>query len=538
MLKVFLVEDEVVVREGIKNNIDWAGNGYEFCGEASDGELAFPMIQKCKPDILITDIKMPFMDGLTLSKLVKKEMPWTEIIILTGYEEFEYAKEGIHIGVAKYLSKPISGSELLKEVDALATIIYDKQKEREIRDKYTREMEENIEREKTELCHLLVTGGKSAAEIHERARKIDIELSAIWYNILIIKARSTQKAQGEYSGSIIKVNEEIKDYIEQEGIIEFEGNLDEKIIIIKADTKEELEQKLDRLIVKMKSVYIEHENIRYFGGVGEAVNRLTELPEAYVKANQAMAQQYLVSESRIMHYYELKSGVTQEEFNIRSIDPEQVDSSKVREFLKVASQDEVEYFVEAFFGGFETTAMNSKMFLQYITMDIYFSVIDFVESMQRKRDEIEAIDPYSKAFETIENAKVYVQKIIKQAIGIRNEIANDRYGDVVNDVMRYIEEHYSEEDLSLNTLATSVNFSPNHLSAVFSQKTGRTIIKYLTDYRMNKAKELLRCTGKRSSIISTEVGYKDPHYFSYLFKKTQGMTPTQYREGTVVEGEE
>jgi len=163
MLKVFLVEDEVVVREGIKNNIDWAGNGYEFCGEASDGELAFPMIQKCKPDILITDIKMPFMDGLTLSKLVKKEMPWIEIIILTGYQEFEYAKEGIDIGVAKYLSKPISGSELLKEVDALAAIIQAKQEEREIRDKYTREMEENIEREKTELFQLLVTGGKSAA---------------------------------------------------------------------------------------------------------------------------------------------------------------------------------------------------------------------------------------------------------------------------------------------------------------------------------------------------------------------------------------
>ena len=103
MLKVFLVEDEFVMREGIKNNIDWVLHGYEFCGEASDGELALPMIQKNKPDIVITDIRMPFMDGLTLSKLVKKELPDTEIIILTGYEEFEYAKEAISIGVASYL---------------------------------------------------------------------------------------------------------------------------------------------------------------------------------------------------------------------------------------------------------------------------------------------------------------------------------------------------------------------------------------------------------------------------------------------------
>jgi len=90
MIKVFLVEDEFIIRQGIKNNIDWASHGYEFCGEAGDGELAFPMIQKLKPDVVITDIKMPFMDGLELSRLIKKELPETEIIILSGHEEFEY----------------------------------------------------------------------------------------------------------------------------------------------------------------------------------------------------------------------------------------------------------------------------------------------------------------------------------------------------------------------------------------------------------------------------------------------------------------
>ena len=84
MLKVFLVEDEFVIREGIKNNIDWKAHGYEFCGEAGDGELAYPMIQKLRPDIVITDIRMPFMDGLELSRLIRKELPDTEIIILSG----------------------------------------------------------------------------------------------------------------------------------------------------------------------------------------------------------------------------------------------------------------------------------------------------------------------------------------------------------------------------------------------------------------------------------------------------------------------
>ena len=116
MIKVFLVEDEIVMRNGIKNNIPWEKEGLEFAGEASDGELAYPLIRKVQPDILITDIRMPFMDGLELSELVKKEFPRIKIIILSGYNEFDYAKQAIHIGVTDYLLKPITAAKLLEAV--------------------------------------------------------------------------------------------------------------------------------------------------------------------------------------------------------------------------------------------------------------------------------------------------------------------------------------------------------------------------------------------------------------------------------------
>ena len=117
MLKVFLVEDEFVIREGIKNNIDWKAHGYEFCGEAGDGELAYPMIQKLRPDIVITDIRMPFMDGLELARIVRKELPDTRIIILSGHNEFEYARKAITLGVNDYLLKPVSSRDILEAVD-------------------------------------------------------------------------------------------------------------------------------------------------------------------------------------------------------------------------------------------------------------------------------------------------------------------------------------------------------------------------------------------------------------------------------------
>ena len=119
MIKVFLVEDEAIIRRGIKKNVEWEKNGFEFVGEAGDGEYAYPQILKTEPDILITDIKMPFMDGLTLCKLVKKELPDIKIVILSGYDDFNYAKQAINIGVEDYLLKPIDEARLEKTLARL-----------------------------------------------------------------------------------------------------------------------------------------------------------------------------------------------------------------------------------------------------------------------------------------------------------------------------------------------------------------------------------------------------------------------------------
>ena len=533
MLKVFLVEDEFVVRDGIKNNIDWKAHGYEFCGEASDGELAFPMIQKLKPDIVITDIKMPFMDGLELSKLIKKEFPWMEIIILSGYEDFKYAREGIKIGVAEYLTKPISGSELLDEVDALASKIEEKRREREISEKYKKEMEEVFQQERKNLFQYLVTGSKSVPELLEMADRLSMDLSSMWYNIVLIMTQSMNHAQEEYSNSLIEIEQKLNAIDDETHILIFDRNLEGKALLFKADSIEELDRVQNEYLDKMKEILLPYSHVRYFGGVGISVNRLTELPVSFEKASHAFANRYLVKESLVLYSADLEKGVPAEqaEFDISHVDPKQMDRTKIREFLKLGDKEETIYFVEEFFKGLGASALESNMFRQYIAMDTYFCVAEFTEGLMFQKDELEPIDMTSGILQSSEGTMKYIVRIIEKALELREKAASNRYGDVVDEVMRYIEKNYAEEDLSLNLLASHVNFSPNHLSMIFSQQTGQTFIKYLTDFRMNKAKELLRCTGKRSSVICMEVGYKDPHYFSYLFKKTQGMTPTQYREG-------
>ena len=181
MIKVFLVEDEVIIRNGIKNNIPWEAEGFEFAGEASDGELAWPLIRRTQPDILITDIRMPFMDGLELSALVRKELPDTKIIILSGFGEFEYAKKAITLGITEYLLKPISSEKLLEVVKRVADMIREEQAQRSLVERYRKEMQENIRIEKKRLFDRMVLGSYSAGELLEQGAALELDLTASFY---------------------------------------------------------------------------------------------------------------------------------------------------------------------------------------------------------------------------------------------------------------------------------------------------------------------------------------------------------------------
>lgn len=535
MLKVFLVEDEFVMREGIKNNIDWNAHGYEFCGEAADGEVAFPMIQKLKPDIVITDIRMPFMDGLELSKLIKKEMPWIEIIILTGFEEFAYAKEAIKIGVAQYLSKPISGDELIQELNLLSDKITEKKRDREIQEQYNREMEENNQKNRKDFFQDLVSGEQTPANLHEMAEQLEIDISAMWYNIVLFQLKLGRNSEEIFSNRMVSAEEEIRRWGEKYQLLIFDRGLEGMAVLFKGDSEEEIQQLQNEYMEQLEKILSNYKDIKYFGGIGRPVKRLRELPESFESARIAFAHRYLLSESTIISSEAIQEN--EEEFDIENVNPKQVDRTRILEFLKLGDKEETRYFVDEFFKEIGKNAIQSNIFRQYIVMDAYFCVKEFVENLELSSEQITPPDFTSGELKDEEGARGYVTSVIYTAVTLREQTANDRYRGVVSEVMHYIEENYGDEDLSLNQVAAHVNFSPNHLSTIFSQQTDQTFIKYLTDYRMSKAKELLRCTGDKSSVISMKVGYKDPHYFSYLFKKTQGMTPTQYRGNKNTKGE-
>ena len=311
MLKVFLVEDEFVVREGIKNNIDWSSHGYDFCGEAGDGEVAYSMIQKLKPDIVITDIKMPFMDGITLSRMIKSEFPWIEIIILTGYEDFQFAREAIKIGVSCYLLKPVNGESIMKEVDALSEKIREKKAEREAAQRYEEEMRERTELDKRDYFNTLVKGGKSTSELLAEAKDLSIDISALRYNIMLLKIWSDKHDIGEYSNSVLRVEEEVRKIAEKTDALFFDFKVEGTALLFKGDDDKDIEKKIRNAIDQMTALFAGYKHIRYFGAVGQPVGRLSEIHTSFDWASRAYAHLYLTSENAFL--YGSKEGLRPEE---------------------------------------------------------------------------------------------------------------------------------------------------------------------------------------------------------------------------------
>ena len=541
MLKVFLVEDEFVVREGIKNNIDWSGHGYDFCGEAGDGEVAYSMIQKLKPDIVITDIKMPFMDGITLSRMIKSEFPWIEIIILTGYEDFQFAREAIKIGVSCYLLKPVNGESIMKEVDALSEKIREKKAEREAAKRYEEEMRERTELDKRDFFNTLIKGGKNTTELFAESKKLSIDITALRYNVVLLKIWSDKHDIGEYSNSVLRVEDGVRRIADENGALFFDFTVEGTALLFKGDDDNDIKKKIDRAIENMKELFSGYKHIRYFGAIGQTVGRVTEIHTSFDWASRAFAHSYLTSDNGFLVGSKEDLRPENNVEILSEINPQHMDRRIMKRFLRAGDAAEIPFFLQEYLNNIGDQVLRSSMLRQYIAMDVYFCVADFsVNELGLSKEELEekVKFPAGEILASDQNTQEYLSEIIHIALDLREDHSLSRYHDVMKDAIAYISEHYSDEELSLNTLAAQVNFSPNHLSSIFKQETGQPFIKYLTDYRMDMAKELLRRTSKKSNEIGIMVGYKDPHYFSYLFKKTQGVTPTQFRSKGHGEAEE
>ena len=535
-IKVFLVEDEMVIRRGIKNSIDWEKEGYIFCGEASDGELAYPMIIKEKPDILITDIRMPFMDGLELCKLVKKELPNIKILILSGYDEFDYAKEAIRLGVTEYLLKPISSGKLLEALNGVSESIRREKEDKDLVRKYMEEMRENTEHEKQKFFEQMIAGNLSMADALETGKKYEMNLSAGMYNLLLFRFtlgeenRKSGELLGEAEYAIEKLTERL------EYVFEFQRGVEGWAFLLMADNEEQMSERVKELSKDLEEIMKNYSTIAYFGGIGQPVARLRELEESFREAERALAARFTMELNRIISVEDIRMAQnvdTLDDIEITSFGEIEKTRTMLEKFLNNGAEDEIDEFVDVYINELPEENLKSVLMRQYIIMDAYIVMMSFCEKIEGIEGEMQAqseeLKNSMKTIQTLEEIKNYIRMLLKKIIGVRDTISGRRYSDIIEIAQDQIRKTYRSDEISLNTIAAEVGMSPSYFSSIFSKEMGKTFVEYLTEIRMDRAKELLMCSSMKTSEIGYEVGYKDPHYFSYIFKKTQNCTPKEFR---------
>lgn len=410
-MKVFLVDDEIVVREGIRESFPWEDSPYTLVGEAPDGEMAIPMIRDTNPDIVITDIKMPFMDGIELCKILQSQLPWISIIVLSGYDEFEYARKCIQLGVREYLLKPINAEELRAALDKVSEQITEERKSREHAKSLRARMETGNSFVKEKLIGSLYSEEsmeEDAVNAMEELRAMGSPINAPFY--VVIDSAFDPVVQGQAVAADLAIS--------SGGSVHASPSRTGTRLLVLGNTPEDAEE---RVYATATSLAQELEragckSIRT--GIGDIVDKPGDILKSFKTARH------------IRH-------------------------------LLVERQDEKA--------------------LIFGTREMGDPVVD------------------------------------------KNTPA------VISEAKLYMAEHFSDSSLMLQDVAKAVGMSNSRFSTVFSQQNGQTFTEYLVYLRLSKARELLRSTDMRSSQIAFEVGYNDSHYFSYIFKKNIGMTPSEYR---------
>ncbi len=539
MLKVFLVEDESIVREGLRDNIPWQQYGYEFVGEASDGEMALPLIQKTKPDVLLTDIKMPFMDGLSLSKLVHQEFPEMKIIIISGYDDFEYARGAILVGAEQYLLKPITRAALQKALAELKTKIETEREQKNYQEKFQSEAREYEQFSRTDFFVKVFEGRMPVQDMYEEAAKLSLKINAPCYNILLfsLQEKRTAEDRGTESEGFARKREELLHYfIRYPENLVFRWNVNTYGVLIKGSAAQ-MQERGARCLENVDRICHPAEDLLdWYVALGEPVERLSLLAECYSKANHLFAYRFLRPQLHVFTVETMGRIVPEKEEggSIRDIDPAKMEAELIRDFLLQGARDEVADFVENYLLAVGE-ALQSAMFRNYLTLHVYFAAVSYVESLGCGREELlrllndGGLTPEGQY--DVDALPDYLCGLIERAMELRDRESDNQSKHILKKALTYIEENYSQESLSLNSVAGEVNVSANYFSAIFSRAMQVTFVEYVTGKRMDKAKRLLRQTQMHTGEIAMEVGYKDPHYFSFVFKKTQGCTPREYRAG-------
>lgn len=526
MHTVFLVEDEPLIRQNIRNTIAKSAEPYTCIGEAGDGELALSIIQDLKPDILITDIKMPFMDGLTLARHAKAISPWIRVIVVSGHDEFELARQAICVGVDNYLLKPVAGKDLFEALHKASEQITDHKRHSV---SFLKEASDEEALKNALVSTLLeqVCGGEiTADETLHRSKELGLDILSKQYVVLV----SLFEGKAGYLNRQVIASKIRYMFLQDPDVLYFLSGVDTAVLIIKGAAGINLTEKAYHTAQTLKHE-VEDDGITALTvSISSVTHRISGIHDAFHEASVLLKTFGQTNRGRIFCAGDI--GLIE---GPDSASAESFFNLNIENRIKFAVAEDVPAIVEEFTKNLDTDEMQSVLYRYYILMDLTNTAMRIIRNFNPDMDQNEISGHFvnlRQVFQSAMSAEEFTDlatRICLKTIELRNCGNSSHHVKLVRRACEYIQENYNSPDISLNTVAAHVALSPTHFSTIFSQEMSVTFIEYLTNVRMEKVKEMLASTDEKVINIAFHVGYNEPNYLSYLFKKREGLTLKEYR---------
>lgn len=523
---VLLVDDEEEVTQVIMRKIDWSGLGFTVIGYANNGVKALELVEEYQPDVVMTDIRMPYMDGMELSNHIKAAFPATKILFFTGFDEFEYAKEAIHLEAEEYILKPVNSAELTRVFARL-------------REKLDQEISEKRNVELLQKCYMdslpilqanfyssLIEGKIHEEEVPHYLRDYQITFKGPYFCCLVIHTSSSQVPEAMNPLLLsTAVHNQARERLGKKWRAKCFSYLGNTILIAQLKSENEvpeLTDDCDRLCKYAQRIIGAVVTV----GVGHVCGNILELSQSYSRAREAVSYRVIYGASRAI--------------NIKEIAPKELPAS--------GSGNEAE--LSNLFRNIRLNSAADIIAVAHTYMDHmsspdkslhqhHIDIMELISALYRfSVDNDVALEDFSGDISKLYGRILDLgpdalrKWLVDTCLSFREKLIIARSRSTKSFTIKaedYVRNNYANEELSLDSICQELGVSNSYFSTVFKKETGNSFIGYLTDYRMEQASRLLLGTNEKSYIIAKQVGYGDPNYFSYVFKRRFGVSPSKYR---------
>ena len=524
MYTVIVADDEEEIRRALVRKIDWNGLGFELIGEAANGAEALELTEKLGPDLLLTDIMMPFIGGIDLARQVREVRPSTQIAFLSGYEVFEFAKKAIQYNIISYMLKPISAEETTRELIKIRKIIDAKFEQF----RSTEEAKEHLDT--LSFVMPLILDGYAHAHAEENRGNILSEADRqglinpgeeTSYCVLVTSIINRDGLNITSKASVNSLGLIMDKYLDHVSFF-----TDGRVITLIHGTARKIDKYLHIAVEDISQSVSRIMDCNSTIGISRTSESILNLHELYVEAMNAIS--YNIDQNGSIRY------ISDVENNyIADIERFEDFVAEEERYVRGGLVEEAGLAVDRIFSGLGNVRqykLSANFIIPNLTSSVYKILYSVVDKEHIERLQNECPLQMSALYGSISNIRSYCRKLCVGAAELVDEQCKKSGSRHCELAIKLIDKNFSDPDISLVSVSREICVSPNYLSALISKETGSTFIELLTKRRMEEAVKLLRYPAFKVKDVAVKCGFTDQHYFSYSFKKETGSSPIQYKK--------